>query len=146
MKYVLDLKCGHSEPIEINGSGVERTEKVKWYENNSVCRKCFNKLGSTDSNIVDYYRYYKLDNLVGTDKQVKWANDIRNKVIDGFCDSLLDIVIKNPNAGSSLKKDNGLKSFFKWLISNTDAKFWIDNRGHENNTRYFVKLYTKGSN
>ena len=58
----------------------------------------------------------------GTEKQVAWANDLRNKAIRDFDEYREEMKRQG-------KKDNaGCDVYRAWLANHTEAKWWIDNR------------------
>lgn len=60
-----------------------------------------------------------LPELNGTEKQIAWANTIRQKAIEAMDDELKQVT-KNRDLGNEFKK---------WIIeAHTQAGWWIDNR------------------
>lgn len=69
--------------------------------------------------------------LKGTEKQVKWANDIRPKVITNF-----EKYIEDKKESSSIEK---IKAAFEKMKTIDDAKWWIEHREYE--SYYIQKLW-----
>jgi hypothetical protein len=71
--------------------------------------------------------------LKGTEKQVAWANDIREKVVQVVEDSVQKFIAKLENAEVFAKKDGAyraakkeeLEKAFNEFTSNEQASFWI---------------------
>lgn len=72
--------------------------------------------------------------LKGSEKQVKWANDIRNRMIEInniFEEATKDTDMTNLNEetleGMVLQRIDKTRKALKNILSNEDAKFFIDN-------------------
>lgn len=82
-----------------------------------------------------------LPSLVGTPRQIAWAEQIRTRLVQG-----LD---RNIQSGQGLARTNGFLGTKEWLLSHTDASWWIDNRDKKpstvNRTRYAEVISIYGS-
>ena len=77
-----------------------------------------------------------LPNLTGTEKQVKWANDIRNNLLAQMISKKVNFGAIESAAKDELPPDVGnreklVKTSIEFMeaIYNDSAKWWIDNRG-----------------
>lgn len=76
----------------------------------------------------------KLVELKGTEKQVKWADDIRNRMIrinEIFKETTKDTDMTNVNdetlEGMILKRIERAQNAFRNILNNDESKFFIDN-------------------
>lgn len=76
----------------------------------------------------------KLVELKGTEKQVKWAGDIRNRMIrinEIFKEATKDTDMTNVNdetlEGMILKRIERAQNAFRNILNNDESKFFIDN-------------------
>lgn len=81
-----------------------------------------------------------MEEMKGTEKQVKWANDIRERVI-----TLQDWVMENTKDVKTSKKRPEAKEIvineMNEVLNNNDAKFWIDNFQNIRGTNDIGYLY-----
>ena len=116
MKYTVKCSCGHDVEVNLYGKASEREAKIKWYETEAVCPECYK--AKKASEVVEIASANSLCKLVGSEKQVKWANEIRAKLFA----EIDDIVSKSPASTANATKIK------EWLKTKTEAKFYIDNR------------------
>lgn len=64
-------------------------------------------------------------NLVGTEKQVAWANDIRNKYMKVF-DQFFNLFSESKYAEQVKDLETAKKEIFDVLFNKTDAKYYIE--------------------
>lgn len=69
----------------------------------------------------------KLPELVGTPKQVAWAASIRQSIVNQFF-AIADWTRTHELTQEQRDSFEFGKSVFEKIISETSAKFWIDNR------------------
>lgn len=114
MKYEIKHSCGHIETVELFGKGEERERKIKWLES-QPCFECQKAEANAKAEAEAKENGYP--ELTGTEKQVAWANTLRQQFVDSY----------NEKFGAS--NDQNFAYFLNWLIANkTEAKTWIDNR------------------
>lgn len=125
MKYDVTMSCGHKVEVQLFGKGEERERKIKWLEEYGLCTKC------KEEQEKEKAKNKGLPELEGTEKQIKWAMTIRNKILDG-----LENMDKSNYTPKAIKEYN---LFTEWLKNKKEAKFWID---HENPfLRELIKEY-----
>lgn len=116
-KYQIKHTCGHIEEVQLFGSYGDRERKIKWLESMDCpeCRKAAANAAAEESR-----QERGLVVLEGSDKQIAWANTIRETayrcldMLQGFA-----------------KTEDAVKMMAGWkqrMDAETSAKWWIDNR------------------
>ena len=116
-KYVITHKCGHKQEVYLFGSMKDRENRIKYLES-IECDDCRKNAANAASLAAKESR--GLADLTGTEKQIAWANTIREKAY-----KCLDAL--KPFATN----DSAKKMIDNWSAKmnvTTEAKFWIDNR------------------
>lgn len=72
MKYTINYTCGHHGEVELFGANKERERKIAWHEGN-VCPDCYKAQMEKAADKANN----GLAALTGSEKQIKWATDIR---------------------------------------------------------------------
>lgn len=129
MKYTITYKCGHTGTVELFGNERERARKIAWYSENYDCPECNAAKREAEA------QEYALPELVGSEKQVAWAEKIRSK----FIAVRKEQERKNANlyARTQDSKENiemhktMFKAFCAEFFNETSAKTWIDRRDSE---------------
>ena len=125
-KHEITFSCGHTETKELYGKSADRERKISWMEKYGLCSECYKK------QIQEEQKSRKTENglpdLAGSEKQVAWAEKIRDGVF-------LDWEKLGP------QKDPRAEKFVNWLKNQTEARFWIDNR--EKSIRELVKEWAE---
>lgn len=116
-KYTITHKCGHTEEVQLFGSNAEREKRIAYLESLD-CEDCRRLAANAAANAAKEARCLK--ELSGLDKQVAWANTIRENAFK--CLDMLQQFATNEQA-----KDM-MASWRQKMGNQTDAKFWIDNR------------------
>lgn len=110
MKYEVTMSCGHKKTVELFGKTEDREKKIKWLENWGLCSKCREE--------EEMEKAKDLPPLTGTEKQVRWAIQIRNKMLD-------KLTVKD-TARYTKEAMSQYNHFLDWLKNKTEAKYWID--------------------
>ncbi|MCI6619642.1 MAG: hypothetical protein MSD82_12405 [Prevotella sp.] len=114
-KYTINYRCGHTEKVALFGKYADRENHIKSLEADD-CPACKLAARLAKANLSDIA-------LVGSDKQIVWAADIRAKFIEA------SNVLKDLAKGKENEPQmQSLLAFLETTKNNTDAKFWIDNR------------------
>lgn len=116
-KYTITHTCGHTEEVQLFGKMSDRERRIAWLENQE-CEECRRAKANAATAAAKDAR--GLADLDGTEKQVAWANTIREKAYKCF-DSLQQFA-SNPQAKALM---DGWKAK---MDAETSAKWWIDNR------------------
>lgn len=121
-KYQVTMACGHTVEIQLYGKESDRDKKIAWLEKHGLCTECQKAAKAAEhaeatAKAAEKAMAENLPELTGTEKQINWALTIR-------AEKLAEI--------DSLKakglKDIEAQAIKNVLASNTEAKFWIDNR------------------
>lgn len=117
--YDIKYSCGHTGRVNITGTNRngERDWRRKTLEE-GLCPECYEidlkaRRAAALEDAIEKSKDYELPGLTGTEKQIAWATKIRIKRLEEFQQL-------NP-IGAGLKA-------FDYLMSITDAHFWIDTR------------------
>lgn len=111
--YNINYKCGHKERKQLCGKYVDRDRKIDWLAT-QLCPDCVAKRHAA----LAIERGYP--QLTGSEKQIAWAIQLRNKAADYF-DKL------SANASEENREILG-RLRDQWIAKETEAKYWIDNR------------------
>ncbi len=151
--YYGTYSCGHDGKINLVGPTKDRQQKADWHFS-GLCPDCYRKKQEEDREAADIEAEKKseemeLPRLIGTEKQRKWANQLRLKVISSLnsnCEKIeqklkergLDVL---PGEGIGMKEIIDSVQYF--IRVHTDAKDWIDSRDEPANLKDAVNEYRK---
>ena len=119
--YDVGYACGHTQEVELFGKTSARYEKIEYLER-GLCPDCYREK-KQEERAQENERAAKLakslgfSQLEGSEKQVAWANSIRQRVYENIC----KLEPEHPTYGYALVAEA--------LSLETLAKWWIDNRG-----------------
>jgi hypothetical protein len=116
-KYTITHTCGHTEEVQLFGKMEDRERKIKWLESQE-CDECRKAKANAEAAAAKEAR--GLADLEGSEKQIAWANTIREKAYK--CVDALAPFASNPQAKAMM---DGWKAK---MDAETSAKWWIDNR------------------
>ena len=116
--------CGHEETVQIYGTNVhgERQRKAEWLES-KPCRDC-EREAMREANLAGAAE------LEGSEKQVRWANDLRAKAIGDTKAKLATLdtqYIAAPQEWKDAQRKAG-EAIITAMLAETSAKTIIDNR------------------
>ncbi len=127
--YNVTYACGHTGTVRIYTKGDDRDRKIKWY-GTIDCPECEAKKQQQAAEAAG------LPALTGSEKQIRWATEIRNSAV-----KLTEIDI---NRIDSDERQKFLDRRDQWLQKETSAEYWIDNRDDiGSNITGIVKLVDK---
>lgn len=114
-KYTITHTCGHQKVYQIVGAIADRDRKVAWLESQDCpeCRKAAEKAAAESAAEKSPFAEIATAELTGSEKQIAWAKDIRNKVISELPSIIPAAIYAETN---------------QVFASKTEAKWWIDNR------------------
>lgn len=124
-KYIITYKCGHTATVQLYGKHAERQRKIAWYATIDCpdCQAEYNRKKAEESG---------LPQLTGSEKQIAWANRLRNDSL-----AILDAQIsKLPEPNKSTA--TGLRN--QWLQNETMSTYWIDRRFDLDNFQDITEL------
>lgn len=128
-KYEIKFSCGHTETIQLYGKMKDRQRKIEYFEREGLCSECYKKALAQEKEskekVIDSYIESvigQLPKLVGSEKQVAWANKLRKEMI-------ADALQVKEETKSQLKSEKLYDDVIAYNFSTiSDAKFYIDNR------------------
>ena len=140
-KYQIEFSCGHTETRDIIGRVSDRESKAEWMAQ-GLCSECWEEekkrqFEEQKMKAAEEAREYGLPELTGSEKQIAWANTLRQewiKKIEKHIGQIQNVIDKNrekqPEQVTEAEKKFGImKSVVdNILIKTIDAKYWIDNR------------------
>ena len=132
-KYTVEHSCGHSVEHNLFGksSGFGgRDSKLEWLER-QPCLECKRKQEAEDREAqareaAEANLKIGAPPLLGSEKQVAWAEVIRRQTLVSFREAYDRIAaMPQPN----LQFEMTLKGVIAWLMGQAEAKWWIDTIG-----------------
>ena len=145
---VTTYSCGHKAPVTLYGDAASQERKLKWCAESGLCPDCYAEQIKKDraSLIAIRKGEYDLPDLEGSEKQVKWAEKIRNAGID-----LLESAISEGSNGIALlspfdaekrilERQNAIDRCCDMFSNVTDARFYIDNRDGMYSLRWLERV------
>ncbi|GAB4287231.1 MAG: hypothetical protein Kow0098_03450 [Ignavibacteriaceae bacterium] len=138
-QYTITHSCGHEQTHQLFGKSIERESKQEWLES-TPCTDCWKEeqqsrkqkeIEETRKRTEKYLSTHSLPELKGSEKQIKWANDLRVAIIDEFHKIKKAILVQNQDKDPLIPIL--LSRFEADILSNTSAKWWIDNRYQSHN-------------
>lgn len=142
-QYTITHTCGHTETVQLYGPGRERDRKAEWMTNN-ICPECFKaeqaaKRQAENEAAAAQNTAESLPELLGSPKQVAWAETLRRKALDQIANGelLSEASVKEAMEGAAddparlarLKRAQELiKGFVGELRRQDSAKWWIENQ------------------
>ena len=135
----LDIKysCGHTARTEFAGPWKEREKKREWLEEYGLCPKCYKE--SMEMVRKENLSQVQLEfpELVGSEKQVAWANKIREnrliKLLDQIEGMGLDKAKEETGANNIqevINKVLEVNKSYSWIVTETSAKTIIEKYQH----------------
>lgn len=128
-KYEVTYSCGHSGVVNLFGKTADRENKLHWYEAHALCPACHEKAimearEKQKEECKERAAELGLPELTGTEKQVKWALELRDKFI-AEVDKQIDWY-----AGDNPLRLKGriLTAWKADCLKHSEAKWWIDHR------------------
>lgn len=138
-RYIVKFACGHEEIIKLYGSHAERERKIAYYQEHGKCSECY-KAEKKAEKETETSKIEDMPELQGTEKQVSWANDIRNKMAAEVVEYIRSKVKTDVKTFSSsfaalneeqkafvVRKSEAVAKYVT-LITETSAKYYIENR------------------
>lgn len=130
-EFEIDFACGHSEVRDLSDRPAgKRRGFAKWLESKD-CTECFKKeQGQADldelfQDVADRKKKLELPDLDGTDKQVKWGELNRDKLIMAAHGDLTE------GEDAPLDEDEFDERILEPARKVTNAGWWMDNKDSE---------------
>ncbi len=130
--HLITHKCGHEVEREINKvreSAIAR--QVEFYASRD-CFDCFKATSANSDREVLAGSGIELAELIGSEKQVSWAESVRLQKLAEFI-KFLNPIIESVGEQEILTSEGLDKVYMplRALAQVTSAKFWIDTRSQE---------------
>lgn len=109
-KYTITRACGHNEEIQVYGKYSERAAKIE-RESEKNCSECRKE------------KVIESSDLIGTEKQILWAEKIRSTVSKTLV-PLLERVASAPDSQAKAATVSIIES----ILKEKQAHVWIENR------------------
>lgn len=138
-KYTAKFACGHEEVINLYGKNAERERKIAYYQEQGKCSECY-KAEKKAERETGFSKIEDMPESQGTEKQVAWANDIRNKMateVVEYIESKTKTDIKtfvtafaafSEEQKALAVRNSEVIAKYATLITETIAKYYIENR------------------
>lgn len=95
MKYYGTFACGHEGEVSLIGKNKDREWKLK-RAFNGVCQECYDKAKQKENDEIQEQAKQYVE-LIGTIKQVEWANKIRSKYLEQLSSISAELFTKFAN-------------------------------------------------
>jgi len=129
-KYTVKYACGHEDTIQLYGSHKDREWRLA-REEEKLCPDCYRKKVEEErkkqnEEAAKANQEAGLPALVGTEKQIAWAETIRKEIIEAIETKVFGRMGQEKIKQRPDLYDNYRKAF-EMLKKHTDASWWIDN-------------------
>lgn len=128
-KYTINYACGHSQDVQLYGPGKERERKIEWLERGD-CPECWKAKQAADriaQNAEAAAQNAGAVSLVGTEKQIAWAESIRRPVLAEI-PKMLERMGTIQYSQWMLQARDEMHAFLDKIAAENRAAWWIDNR------------------
>lgn len=151
-KYDITHTCGHTATHQIAGTNTQgqRERRAEWlattpcYECAKAARIAAEKTAAAEASAKLAAEGVALPKLIGTPKQIEWAQTIRAKALQSVADLQVEASQKyGEDHADHAKIQVAFAQRKAWLASQVSATFWIDNRG--NNGRDWFNAAATGA-
>lgn len=134
-KYQITHACGCTVTHNIVGTNVngERESKAEWLSGR-VCADCYRK----QQNAKAAESNQGLPSLIGSEKQVSWAETIRSNAVKQLNELKGMIDATHPESAIPLGIINN-------IMQQSQSQYWIDNREVSYSTNWMIKQLQKQS-
>ena len=122
-KYNITRACGHDETVSLVGRHRDREWRLENVEPSKLCSECYQAelTKQRERENAEAAKDMNLPALTGTEKQVAWAETIRQQLLAD-----LDSFIYRSTRG---EMNPQLLGALEQVKSRAEARWWIDNRG-----------------
>ena len=128
----ITFSCGHTRPVSITGKSDEKQRKIEWLETQK-CWEC--QCADKAQKAKEISNMYSLPELVGSEKQITWAEHLRSDrylhilaMFQEFEQKIYDIEDSSEKHRCIENLNRYKLSVDYWIGININAQFWIENR------------------
>lgn len=133
--YYGTYSCGHPGEYGVYGPVKDRQRKADWYFENHVCQECLVKQRAKDAaESAAKSARQGLPALKGSEKQVAWAETIRQAILSaaeaGLADFTAEVEALDPGTTKETQETNIAiaRAAIEDAKARAEARWWIDNR------------------
>lgn len=134
-QYTIERSCGHIETMQICGTNRngERERRAE-YEATRMCRECYlkdmaAKRSAANAQAADANKSAGAPMLIGSDKQIAWAESLRAPVLALIADlSAKAIAARGCLPAMYYACQDDIIAYMQQINMQASAKWWIDNR------------------
>ncbi len=144
-KYDIEFSCGHAETRDLIGKVKDRERKIEYFESHGLCSECWEaekkrQFEEQNQKAAEEAKEYGLPELTGSEKQVAWANILRQKWIEkaekhieNERDEFEYLKERYPEKTDAAEKGEKLllamiEAVDRILLAESEARYWIDTR------------------
>lgn len=135
-KFTIKHICGHESTVQLYGKQESRDRKAEWLRS----KECFECEKAEKARVArEKAEKYRLPELQGSEKQITWALQIRDRLVEeerrirnDFAKKIEQAMSRNENTD---RIRQGEKELAEWdavwndiLKTKTSASYWIDQR------------------
>lgn len=127
-KYTVTRACGHIETVALIGKIKNREWRLENVEPSKLCHECYQaelarQREKENQDAAEVAKENGLPALTGTEKQIAWAETIRQKMLADIDEFIFKSVKEE------MRNDPKLLEAVEHIKGKTEARWWIDNRG-----------------
>lgn len=128
--------CGHTVDHQLYGKHVDRDNRAHWLATQD-CKDCWMAQKQKEKELKNEMakkenEKLELPKLMGSDKQIAWAETIRNPIIKAALKSKLEYKKEEERTADQINAQNEIvriwENYKSKLIAEKSAKWWIENR------------------
>jgi len=128
-KYTITMSCGHDETHQIYGPGKDRQRKAD-YLASRVCSECYRtkqaaEREAANTSAAATAKAEKRPDLEGSERQVAWAESIRQMVWDQLDRAEMMVIERAPAGDPAAAK---ITDAIEDIRNRAAASWWIENR------------------
>lgn len=126
-KYTVTRACGHDETVGLIGKIKDREWRLEHVEPHKLCSECYQKQlaeqrEKENREAAEAAKDMNLPALTGTEKQIPWAETIRQQLLADIDAYIYEFV------GEKHRNDPKLVEAIENIKAKTEARWWIDHR------------------
>ena len=123
-KYDVTYACGHTETIQLYGKSTDREKEIARLENR-LCKKCYiAEQQEAVKEVVNSVKDFGLVPLVGSPKQVAWAEEIRARFFAEHGQNFAEGAAVNEYASAFQTYLKGVQEASYWIETRDDPVEW----------------------
>jgi len=126
-KYTVTRSCGHEEVVALFGPNRDREWRLENVEPNKLCYECYQialveQREKANREAAEAAKEMALPALTGSEKQIAWAETIRQKLMTDLDEFIFRSIKKER------RNDPQILAALDQIKRKTEARWWIDHR------------------